>query len=186
MMLFSSYFEHLEPFMYMLDASIHTTEFIRARSPFLLSAICAASAQYDPLSRPFLNAISNHAMQLSLRVLQIGFKSLEIIQAFSLLAHWSPLPSRWEFDRSWFWIGLAIRLFTELRLDYLASTKLSQQQSNSLNENDQTFLKNCQQTYRMLFVFDTALSVQSGRSRSIIGNNILLGKVTFLGLKVID
>lgn len=42
---------------------------------------------------------------LSLRVLDKGFKSPEIVQAYLLLSHWAPAAESWCQDRSWFWLG---------------------------------------------------------------------------------
>ena len=45
-----------------------------------------------------------------------GWKSVELCQAYILMAVYAVPARRWEEDRSWLYIGLAIRLATDLNL----------------------------------------------------------------------
>ena len=45
-----------------------------------------------------------------------GWKSVELVQAYILMAVYAVPARRWEEDRSWLYIGLAIRLATDLNL----------------------------------------------------------------------
>lgn len=49
------------------------------------------------------------AKALAANMLIDGWKSVEICQAYILLAGYPVPPRRWEEDRSWLYLGLAIR-----------------------------------------------------------------------------
>jgi len=56
-------------------------------------------------------------MYLSDRVFSEGLKSLEIVQAYCLLVHWAPIANNWGDDRRWGWLGMGLRIATEIRMD---------------------------------------------------------------------
>lgn len=56
-------------------------------------------------------------MYLSDRVFSEGLKSLEIVQAYCLLVHWAPIENNWAQDRRWGWLGMGLRIATEIRMD---------------------------------------------------------------------
>lgn len=44
--LIASYFSHLNPFIALLDPSLHTTSYLRSRSSILFSSVLAVTAKY--------------------------------------------------------------------------------------------------------------------------------------------
>jgi hypothetical protein len=63
---------------------------------------------------PRLNRI---VKKLAFNVPERGFKSLEIVQSYLLLALWGCGPvERFEQDKTWLLLGLAIRMGTDLNL----------------------------------------------------------------------
>jgi hypothetical protein len=82
-----------------------------------VSAVCAIASKFytdRPDLHPRLNRI---VKKLSFNVPERGFKSLEIVQAYLLLALWGCGPvERFEQDKTWLLLGLAIRMGTDLNL----------------------------------------------------------------------
>lgn len=57
-----------------------------------------------------------YARKLASDMIERGFKSIEIVQAYMLLAYYNTPTERFEDDRTWTYIGLAIRMAVELNL----------------------------------------------------------------------
>lgn len=72
--------------------------------------VCAiASKFYEP--RPELHTkLTDVARKLSFSVPSMGYKSVEIVQAYLLLTLWGIGPvERYENDKTWLLLGMAIR-----------------------------------------------------------------------------
>jgi hypothetical protein len=114
--LFKIYFENMNLSVSLLDPVLYTAQRTFYRSPFLFTVICAiASRLYSP--RPDLYAkimqLAQHSAGMSLIS---GNKNVEMCQAYILLSLY-PVPSRkWEDQRSWLYLGLAIRFVFHLCL----------------------------------------------------------------------
>ncbi|KAG8736497.1 hypothetical protein FRC11_002610, partial [Ceratobasidium sp. 423] len=115
-LLFKIFFDQLNPFVAILDPHMHTPAFVFGRCPFLFTAICAISSRYYT-KRPELYTIAMHfAKQSAATALIDGWKSVELVQAYILMSVY-PVPARrWEEDRTWLYLGLAIRMATDLNL----------------------------------------------------------------------
>ncbi|WVQ79664.1 hypothetical protein IAT38_001764 [Cryptococcus sp. DSM 104549] len=101
------------------DPRLHTMSFVRCRSSFLLAVILAVASTYTslcPSSRLHVQLMA-HAEKLEAEVRKNHLKSIEIIQAFLLLASWSEVPSSLCRDKTWMYVCHAIALAVELRLD---------------------------------------------------------------------
>lgn len=57
-----------------------------------------------------------YARKLASDMIERGYKSIEIVQAYMLLAYYNTPTERFEDDRTWTYIGLAIRMAVELNL----------------------------------------------------------------------
>ena len=93
----------------LLDPVLYTAQKTYWRSPFLFTVICAiASRHYS--ERPDLYLKAMHYAQLAAGTALIsGQKSVDSVCGYILLALY-PVPARkWEDDRSWLYLGLAIR-----------------------------------------------------------------------------
>jgi hypothetical protein len=108
--LFDIYFDQLHPNVPVLNKELHTPAGVCARSPFLLTTICAIASRFHPKHsglRPKLAAV---AKKLMFESPARGYKSLEIVQAYLLLVNWTLGPEeRWEQDLSYLLLGMAIR-----------------------------------------------------------------------------
>ncbi|OCH94437.1 hypothetical protein OBBRIDRAFT_722948 [Obba rivulosa] len=116
--LFSIYFDYMNLSLSLLDPVLYTAQQTFARSPFLFTVICAiASRHYSPRPELYLEAMK-YARLAAGTALIGGQKSVEVVQAYILLSLY-PVPShRWEDDRSWLYLGLAIRMAIDLNLHH--------------------------------------------------------------------
>lgn len=57
-----------------------------------------------------------YARKLASLMIESGFKSVEIVQAYMLLAFYNTPTERYEDDRTYTYSGLAIRMAVELNL----------------------------------------------------------------------
>lgn len=114
-----SYFTHLRPFFFHLSPELHTPQFLRHTSPFLSSTLAYLCAAYIPELHDRVQPLHDHTLRLSDRVWSEGLKSLEIVQAYLLLIHWTPIENDWGDDRRWGWLGQALCVPPSLRLDHL-------------------------------------------------------------------
>jgi hypothetical protein len=99
----------LNPFVCLLDSSgLHTFQYIRERSAFLLSAILRAAAKV--FNQTIYHKLHVYSEKLYSEALASGLKSIEVIQAIALSTYWKE-P---EDTRSWSMMGYVIRLCLEL------------------------------------------------------------------------
>ncbi|KAM0756382.1 hypothetical protein T439DRAFT_321083 [Meredithblackwellia eburnea MCA 4105] len=156
------YFTRLEPFFWHLDKRIHTTAFLRATSPFLLTAITAVAANFDPLSAHLTIPLAQHASLMADRATHFGFKSLQVVQAFAFMVHWR--SNEGVRDRGYEWLGRSIRIATEIRLD----RQLDRASLGSMSDAEFAIRDHdAQKTWMLLFCAEMSTSVQTGRPAAL-------------------
>ncbi|KAF9453407.1 hypothetical protein P691DRAFT_694680 [Macrolepiota fuliginosa MF-IS2] len=114
--LFAIYFEKMNDSSSLLDPMLYTPPLTAVRSTFLFTVMCAiASRFYD--ERPELYPQLMHYAQLAAGTALIsGTKNVEMCAAYILLSLY-PVPTRRMTEqRSWLYLGLAIRTATDLNL----------------------------------------------------------------------
>src|SRR5258706_901048 len=99
-----SFFTYLNPFIAQFDPILHTFDFVRNRSPFLLTCILATAARI--FNAPLHPKLCKHAEKLLSEALVSYERSTEIVQAILLFTYWKE-P---EDCRSWQLVGYAIRM----------------------------------------------------------------------------
>ncbi|KEP47283.1 fungal specific transcription factor domain protein [Rhizoctonia solani 123E] len=158
--LFKIFFEELNPFVAILDPHMHTPAFVFGRCPFLFTAICAISSRYYT-KRPELYTIAMHfAKQSAATALIDGWKSVELVQAYILMSVY-PVPARrWEEDRTWLYLGLAIRMATDLNLHL-------PWQGKAAGEAHEREILNRTRTWLICFNLDRSGATQFGRPPTI-------------------
>ncbi|KAK4053172.1 hypothetical protein OIV83_001907 [Microbotryomycetes sp. JL201] len=169
------YFDKLQRFFFHLDRQLHTPDFLRNTSPFLTTALCYVAATYDQQSSPSLvESLRIHVDQLATRCFKKGLKSGEIVQSYLLLVHWAPPAETWVQDRAWAWLGEALRIATEIRMDkpmdeerlnaYRARTPLTTEMAHRLKDSTLS-------SWFLLWSANLMLAVHSGRvvGKSFIG-----------------
>ena len=113
--------------MTLLDREIHTVQSTFARCPFLFTVgryirqvsrkldlthffvVCAISSRYYKDKSEIYPIAMHFARRAAADGLLNGWKSVELAQAYILLSTYAVPARRWEEDRSWLYIGLAIR-----------------------------------------------------------------------------
>ncbi|KAI0306674.1 fungal-specific transcription factor domain-containing protein [Multifurca ochricompacta] len=163
--LFDIYFEHLNMHCNMLDRDFHTPSLVCSRSPFLLTTICAISAKFYT-ARPELHGkLTELSKKLAFTVPAQGYKSLEIVQAYLLLALWGSGPvERYEQDRTWMLLGMAIRMATDLNLHRKTATISPETPEGKARDQE---VHNRERTWLVCFSLDRSTSAQMGKPSSI-------------------
>ncbi|KAI0926056.1 hypothetical protein AcV5_008620 [Taiwanofungus camphoratus] len=116
--LFKIYYDYMNLSLSLLDPVLYTAQSTYWRSPFLFTVICAIASRHYP-ARPALYQEAMKSARLAAGTALIGGqKSVEVVQAYILLSLY-PVPARrWEDDRSFIYLGLAIRIATDLNLHH--------------------------------------------------------------------
>ncbi|KAK7690923.1 hypothetical protein QCA50_006026 [Cerrena zonata] len=154
--LFKIYWDYMNISLNILDPELYTPQKTYWRSPFLFTVICAvASRFYTP--RPDLYPQAMHFARLAAGTALIGGrKNVEMVQAYLILAM-NPVPCRrWEDDRSWVFLGLAIRIATAINLHLPLNQKPK-------NEQHAREMLNRTRTWLTCFNLDRSFGSQYGK-----------------------
>ncbi|KAF9645083.1 hypothetical protein BDM02DRAFT_3190029 [Thelephora ganbajun] len=163
--LFNIYFDHMNGHSKLLDRKFHTPSLVCSRSPFLLTTICAIAAKFYP-EKPDLHAkLTDISKKLAFSVPEHGYKSLEIVQAYLLLTlYGSGAVERYEQDRTWMLLGMAIRMATDLNIH--RKSKLSD--GHSEEDQARNFeIHNRERTWLVCYSLDRSISAQMGKPYGI-------------------
>ncbi|KAJ7472669.1 hypothetical protein FB451DRAFT_1469579 [Mycena latifolia] len=158
--LFDIYFQTMNISVSALDPVLHTPQKTFFRSPFLFTVVCALASRFYT-ERP---EIYPRAMRLAQMVagnaLTTGQKSVDLCQGYLLMAAY-PVPARrWDEDRGWIYLGLAIRMATDLNL-HLPST------ATPLNEIHAREMLNRTRTWLHCFNLDRSMGSEYGKAPTI-------------------
>ncbi|KAI5479099.1 Zn(2)-C6 fungal-type transcription factor [Pseudohyphozyma bogoriensis] len=144
--------------------------FLRSISPFLTTALAATVATFCPASAHLCKALADHAHNLALRVFDEGLKSTEVVQAFDFMSHWAQPVDDHGGDRSWTWLGQALRIGSEIRLDLPFGDEqmaFYHAAANLTPEDVERLAKDRAVTWTLLFCGELAMAVQTGRVHSL-------------------
>ncbi|QRV81888.1 Fungal specific transcription factor domain [Ceratobasidium sp. AG-Ba] len=111
--LFDLFMKYWNVSVSVLDPKLHTAKYVLAR--FL-----AVAARNDDKEKDFYSILMKEARALAGEAFFEGWKSIEKVQAFILLAMF-PAPSRrHDEERTWLYLGCAIRMAMDLDLNHAA------------------------------------------------------------------
>jgi hypothetical protein len=96
---------------------IHTVDFVRSRSAFLLTSIAAASALFSPSLESLYKRLSNHRQKLAGIIMTNRYKSIEIVLAFMVNIPWISAGEHWADDETSTWISMALTIALDLSLN---------------------------------------------------------------------
>ncbi|KZV65923.1 hypothetical protein PENSPDRAFT_586074 [Peniophora sp. CONT] len=169
--LFNIYFDHMNMHSNVLDRDFHTPALVCSRSSFLLTVVCAISSKFYS-ARPELHVkLTDMAKKLAWNVPAQGYKSVEIIQAYLLLSLWGCGPvERYEHDKTWLMLGMAIRMATDLNLHRKTSAHSAETAEGKARERE---VHNRERTWLICFCLDRSLSAQMGKPTSIKEDSII-------------
>lgn len=154
--LFKLYFDKMNLSTSLMDPVLHTPQYVVMRSPFLFTVVCAVASRFYT-QRPGLYAeVMRYAQLAAGTALITGPKNEEMCLAYLLLQLY-PVPSRrWEEDRSWVYLGVAIRLAQDLNLNRPTTT-------TPLNEHHARVLLNRTRVWINCFNLDRSTGSQYGK-----------------------
>lgn len=136
----------LNPYISQLDPKLHTFEYVRQRSPFLLTAILSTSSKaFHPSLHPTLRA---HSEKLLGEAFVKGTKSAETIQAVLIFTYWKEPDEL----RTWLLVGYTIRMAIELGWhDLELSASDGGMGGNEISMREE---RNIERTWLVLFFYD--------------------------------
>ncbi|KAF5367470.1 hypothetical protein D9758_003782 [Tetrapyrgos nigripes] len=121
--LFKIFFDLINPSISLVDPVLYTPERTVYRSPFLFTVICAVSSRFYT-ERPGIYMQAMHYAQFAAGSALIGGpKNVEMVMAYIILSLYQLPFKRWEDSRGWLYLGLAIRIATELNLHHPVTAK---------------------------------------------------------------
>uniref|UniRef100_A0A8H8CNI7 Zn(2)-C6 fungal-type domain-containing protein n=1 Tax=Psilocybe cubensis TaxID=181762 RepID=A0A8H8CNI7_PSICU len=167
--LFNIYFDHVNMHCNLLDRNFHTPSLVCSRSPFLLTTICSIASKFYT-SKPELHPkLTELAKRLAFSVPAKGYKSVEIVQAYLLLALWGcGAVERYEQDKTWLLLGMAIRMATDLNLHRKTAVTSQDTQEGKTRDVE---VHNRERTWILCFCLDRSFSAQMGKPSSVKEEN---------------
>ncbi|WVR04388.1 hypothetical protein IAU60_001390 [Kwoniella sp. DSM 27419] len=147
-----------------LDPRLHTLDYIRSRSSFLLAVVLAIASTYKELcTSMILHAqLMTHASRLEANVRNNNYKSIEIVQALLLLASWSEVPHTLSREKTWQYVSHATALAVELRLDTHLPYCVQSDPMYSSRSHDM-LVRNAHRTCLFLHIHDRNMAMVAGR-----------------------
>ncbi|OJA09448.1 hypothetical protein AZE42_02630 [Rhizopogon vesiculosus] len=165
--LFKLYFDKMNMSASLLDPVLYTPQYVVVRSPFLFTVLCAVASRFYT-ERPGLYAeVMRYAQLAAGTALITGPKNEEMCVAYLLLQLY-PVPSRrWEEDRSWIYLGVAIRLAQDLNLNKPRTV-------TPLNEHHARVLLNRTRVWINCFNLDRSTGSQYGKAPIIPNSDYIV------------
>ncbi|KAJ7067184.1 hypothetical protein C8F01DRAFT_1365332 [Mycena amicta] len=116
-MLFKIYFRYMNLSTSLLDPVLCTARNTYLRNPFLFTVVCAVASRFYT-DRPEVYPHAMYYAEIAAGTALIGGqKSVELVQAYVLLSLYATTNKKWEEERAWIYLGIAIRLAVELNLN---------------------------------------------------------------------
>ncbi|KDR81549.1 hypothetical protein GALMADRAFT_134980 [Galerina marginata CBS 339.88] len=115
--LFSIFFTRVNPYFSILDQNYHTPQKLIWNSPFLFTVLCAVASRYYSARPNMYSLAMEFARDCAGKGLVEGDRSVEVCQAYLIMAVYPMPKKKWIEDRSWLLMGVAIRMAIELGLN---------------------------------------------------------------------
>lgn len=158
--LFQIYFDEMNLSCSLLDPVLYTAQRTCYRSPFLFTVICAVASRFYPERSGLYPHLMHYAQLAAGTALITGTKNVEMCSGYILLSLYPVPAKRWEDQRSWLYLGVAIRTATDLNL-HLPNT------AKPLNENHARELLNRTRVWLNCFNLDRSTGSQYGKPPTI-------------------
>ncbi|KAF7374937.1 Zn(2)-C6 fungal-type domain-containing protein [Mycena sanguinolenta] len=164
--LFDIYFQRMNLSVSLLDPVLYTPQKTCYRSPFLFTVVCAIASRFYT-ERPELYPQAMHFAQLAAGTALIsGHKCVELCQGYILMSLYPAPTKRWEEERGWLYLGLAIRMATDLNL-HLPNT------AKPLNEAHAREMLNRTRVWLNCFNLDRSTGSQYGKAPTISNSDYM-------------
>ena len=115
--LFDIFFRRVNPYFSILDERMHTPHRLLWTAPFLFTVVCAISSRHLGRRPELYSLAMDLARDATSRAFFDGGKSIDICQAYLLMAVYPVPKKKWLEDRSWLLMGVAISMAKDLGLD---------------------------------------------------------------------
>ncbi|CAD6915370.1 unnamed protein product [Tilletia controversa] len=164
--LFDVFFNNINPLLLVFDPFLHSVSYVRSRSAFLTTVIISLAARFVDTQRDAALAVSLEHLWLGKQlplILSGGYKSVEISQAFIILAMFHKPTGSLADDRSWQYLGFAIRIATEIGVN----RRIHPKDSVKSKEQVRRRVRNRERLWCNLFLCDRIMSAQTGRPWTI-------------------
>jgi len=169
--LFNIYFDHINMHCRLLDRKFHTPSLVCSRSPFLLTTICSIASKFYTAKPELHSRLTELAKKLAFSVPAQGYKSVEIVQAYLLLSLWGcGTAERYEQDKTWLLLGMAIRMAIDLNLHRKTAVHSQDTQEGKARDLE---VHNRERTWILCYCLDRSLSAQMGKPHSIKEDSII-------------
>ncbi|TRM64801.1 hypothetical protein BD626DRAFT_400336 [Schizophyllum amplum] len=155
--LFKIYFDTMNQSVSLLDPVLYTAPKTCYRSPFLFTVICALASRFHPKQPEIYPQLMRYAHLAAGTALISGPKTVDLCHAFILLALYPTPAKRWEDDRSWIFLGTAIRIAMDLNLQYPNTAKPQ-------NENHAREMLNRTRVWINCYNLDRSMGSQYGKA----------------------
>lgn len=158
--LFDIFWNQINPFIGLLDPTLHTSQSIFQRCPFLFTVICAISSRYYKEKSEIYPVAMHFAKHSAANALIDGWKSVELCQAYILMSIYAVPARKWEEDRSWLYTGLAARIATDLNLHQVSTIQPQ-------TERQEREMLNRARVWMICFNIDRSTATQFGKPSTI-------------------
>ncbi|KAG8750733.1 hypothetical protein FRC12_012756, partial [Ceratobasidium sp. 428] len=164
--LFDRFMKYWNVSVSVLDPKLHTAKYVLARCPFLFTVVLAIAAR--DYHKPHYGLLMKEATRLAGEAYVEGWKCVENVQAFILLATF-PAPSRrYEEDRAWMYMGGAVRMAMELDLNRPPEPAFA-------NETAEREYLNRIRTWLICHNLEVSGSAKSGKPITVQEDGVILG-----------
>ncbi|RFN48580.1 protein prib [Fusarium flagelliforme] len=168
---FQLFFQTRNPLVGLLDATLHTFEYVYANSFTLFSVICALGCAMSARPRdraiyPVLINLANGNVRWSIAA---AVKSLSTIQAIVNMQYWAPVSARQVDDTSSLCLSHAIQLAREMGID--RADVIREYVNSECEDQSPEFKKRCirnyERTWLRTLIADKGFGIMNGRLNSV-------------------
>lgn len=195
--LYNYYLRHLNFRITLLDPKVSTFQHVSKHSALLLTTACALAARFadhiDEAEELAKNLDAHIQRTLLPAVLLQGYRSVEIAQAFIIMAAYHANTASLDGDRSWSLLGYGIRIAAELDMNARMQSERQGKQGiqtpavvlpdllgddgarMSAEEQYQRRMRDRERTWCNLWLFENSLSTHMGRRSTLGQDPVILG-----------
>ncbi|KAH8654921.1 hypothetical protein BGZ61DRAFT_467197 [Ilyonectria robusta] len=168
---FQLFFKIRNPLVGLLDATLHTPDYVYSASFTLFSVICALGCAISirPRDRalyPVLVSLAAGNIKWSIAA---SVKSLEIIQAIINMQYWAPICPRQSDDPYWLNLSHAVQVAREMGIN--RPTKVAEHvkttSPNACDDFRERLFRNYERTWLYTFIADKSFGIITGRSHCV-------------------
>ncbi|WZH47309.1 hypothetical protein QYS62_008453 [Fusarium acuminatum] len=163
--------ERLAVYFCLLDATLHTREYIYANSFTLFSVICSLGCALSTRPRdraiyPVLTSLANGNVRWSIAA---AVKSLATIQAIVNLQYWAPMSPRQTDDTYWLTLSHAFQLAREMGINKPDVIKeyVNAECENASSEFRERSIRSYERTWLRTLIADKGFGIMNGRLHSV-------------------